>query len=87
MFFFLMLLRFRSYLVALVADLREISHKLPWQGKTEGTTPSCGGGGYNSLDLQKSMKQGVWCSMTAPHFILPSTLCDNMQKITEMTTR
>ena len=55
--FFYALLRFRSYLVALVADLTEFSHKLPWQGKTEGTTPSCGGGGYTSLDLQKSMKQ------------------------------
>ena len=31
----------------------KISYKLPWQGKT----PSCGGGGYTSLDLQKSMKQ------------------------------
>ena len=31
----------------------KISYKLPWQGKT----PSCGGGGYTSLDLQTSMKQ------------------------------
>ena len=71
MSFFNALLRFWSYLVALVVDLTE------WFE----------GGGYTSLDFQKSMKQWAWRSMTAPHFTLSSTMCDNMQKITEMTTR
>ena len=55
--FFYALLRFHSYLVALVADLTKIFSQVTMARQDGGYTPSCGGGGYTSLDMQKSMKQ------------------------------
>ena len=55
--FFYALLRLHSYLVALVADLTEIFSQVTMARQDGGYTPSCGGGGYTSLDMQKSMKQ------------------------------
>ena len=47
--FFYALLRFRSYLVALVADLTEIFSQVTMARKDGGYLPS--------IDVQKSMKQ------------------------------
>ena len=55
--FFHALLRFHSYLVALVADLTKIFSQVTMARQDGGYTPSCGGRGYTSLDMQKSMKQ------------------------------
>ena len=55
--FFYALLRFHSYLVALVADLTKIFSQVTMARQDGGYTPSCGGRGYTSLDMQKSMKQ------------------------------
>ena len=60
--FFYALLRFRSYFVALVADLTEIFSQVTMAEKEGGYHPFLwgggrGGGGYTTLDFQKSMKQ------------------------------
>ena len=42
--------------MALVADLTEIFSQVTMARQDGGYTPSCGGDGYTSLDMQKSMK-------------------------------
>ena len=84
--FFYAPLPFRSYLVALAADLTEIFSQV---------TMARQDGGYHAFlwgwRLHLSRLPEVYEAMSLmfddrASLTLPSTLCDNMRKITEMTT-